>query len=102
MHPEDPTPHIETPPTRENSPDNGLSCWRDATRICGPDCVAFQDDMQVPEGRDYRDAESMPFQWARCRVLTDQHKQSKYLVVLGQSVHTHIARISQLPAPLVK
>ena len=96
------TPHIESPPTRENSPDNGLACWKHDLRICGPACMAYQDDNQVPEGKDYRDAESAPFQWSRCRVLTDNHKQAKYLTVLGQSVNNHIVRLSQLPAPQVK
>lgn len=102
MSAEDPTPHIEVPPTRPDVPENGLCCWRQADRICGLDCVAYQDDTQVPEGRDYRDAEGEPFQWARCRVLTDQHKQSKYLVVLGQAINTHLTRLAQLPAPGVR
>ncbi len=35
-------PHIERPPQLDIGP--GMLCWLDGTRVCGPDCVAFNTE----------------------------------------------------------
>lgn len=59
--------------------DNGLMCFKDMTRPCGADCMAFQ--LERPQGPDYKNQ-----QWANCMILTNQHKSAKHLVILAVGV----------------
>lgn len=52
----------------------GLFCFKDASRMCGADCMAYVD---APEGPDY-----VGKQWARCHLLVNQHRTGKHLVVI--------------------
>lgn len=38
---EEDTPYIEPPAELDDDPRNGLACFIDGNRICGPDCMAF-------------------------------------------------------------
>jgi len=61
---------------------NGLFCFKDHSRACGPDCMAFLTDR--PEGPDYRG------QWASCMILVNEHKSAKHLVIIAQGASTLI------------
>lgn len=83
---------------------NGLFCFKDASRPCGADCMAFSDP---PEGPDFQGK-----QWANCMVLVNDHRSAKHLVILAsvggqlaQKAKTEQAdriRNSQQPPPVVK
>ena len=59
---------------------NGLYCFKDMTRPCGADCMAYQ--LEKPEGPDYRS------QWANCSILVNEHKSAKHLIIIAQGVTT--------------
>ncbi len=42
------TPFIERPPEMDVGP--GTLCWADGTRLCGPDCVAYNTQGETEEG----------------------------------------------------
>lgn len=54
---------------------NGLFCFKDVTRPCGADCMAFLP--QVPEGAQYQGA-----QWAHCQVLVNSDRSARHLVII--------------------
>lgn len=59
-------------------PPDKLICYRDAHRVCGPDCMAF---ITPPQGPDY-----IGQQWARCMLLVNTHRTGKHLVILADAV----------------
>jgi hypothetical protein len=64
------------PSLKEDDP-NGLYCFLNMARPCGPDCMAWQ---MPPPGVDYQDQ-----QWASCMLLVNAHRGGKHLVVLAAS-----------------
>ena len=54
---------------------DGLLCFMNAERPCGPDCMAYE---QAPLQPDYQDK-----QWANCLLLVNAHRVGKHLVVLA-------------------
>jgi hypothetical protein len=94
---------VPQPPLKYEPPSgpNGLTCFLNMERACGPDCMAFD---AAPEGPDYKDR-----QWANCMLLVNAHRGGKHLIVLAQ-VGAEIvrkakteaadrARINQPPPP---
>lgn len=57
---------------------NGLACWRQLDRPCGPDCMAFT---KPPEGQDYQGQ-----QWANCMILVNNHRTGKHLTIIAQGI----------------
>lgn len=73
-------PFLHAPDLKDDDPKkNGLMCFRDQTRECGPDCMAF---CPPPPGDDYRDG-----QWANCRLLVDSYRGSKHLTILATQMN---------------
>lgn len=72
------TPYLQPPPIKDDHRRNGLMCFRDRARECGPDCMAYSP---APEGPDYMDQ-----QWANCRLLVDSFRSSKHLTILAGSI----------------
>ncbi len=82
---------------------NGLICWRDKERPCGPECMAFTE---APEGPDYAGK-----QWASCSLLVYEHRGAKHLVIAAQGIAQLVqlkknevadrVRLSQPPPPKV-
>lgn len=62
---------------QDDAPLPGLICYRDNTRPCGPDCMAFLP--QKPEGAVY----AGPEQWPHCRVLVDQERLARHTTVIA-------------------
>lgn len=92
------------PNLKPDEPKEGLVCFLDISRPCGPDCMAYEKAPEVP---DYQDK-----QWADCLLLVNLHRAGKHLVVLA-SVGSEIlkkvkneaadrARANQPPPPTVK
>jgi hypothetical protein len=92
------------PNLKPDDPKEGLICFRDAARVCGADCMAYE---LAPPGPDYDDK-----QWATCMLLVNTHRVGKHLVVLA-SVGSELlkraknesadrARANQPPPPTVK
>jgi hypothetical protein len=91
------------PPPRPSALE-GLTCFIDRQRLCGPDCMAWS---ARPEGPDYKDQ-----QWANCQVLVAGHRGGKHLVVLASQAGELLrvfkngaadqARANQAPPPKVK
>ena len=90
-------------PTPEK-PATGLVCFVDQKRLCGPDCMAWDNP---PEGPDFQDR-----QWANCMLLVSAHRGGKHLVVLAslgaellkgsKNAAAERARANQPPPPAVK
>lgn len=82
---------------------NGLICWRDVSRACGADCMAYNTP---PPGVDTEGK-----QWAYCRILVDEHRTAKHLVIIASSLGELLktkkneaadrARLNQPPPPKV-
>lgn len=90
------------PNTKEEPEDkSGLYCFKDHSRPCGADCMAYIDP---PEGPDY-----VGKQWARCMVLVNGHRTGKHLTILanvcGQlerglaTANADARRANQIPPP---
>jgi hypothetical protein len=85
-------------------PPDRLVCFKDKTRVCGPDCMAY---ITRPTGDDYRDQ-----QWANCLLLVNSHRTGKHLVILADAVSKQAqkaataladaARTNQPPPPMPK
>jgi len=83
---------------------NGLICFLNNQRSCGPDCMAFTDP---PEGDDYRGK-----QWANCMLLVSAHRGGKHLTILAsqgaelvkqnKKTSADAQRVNQPPPPVVK
>jgi len=71
-------------------------------RECGPDCMAYQDD--VPDGTDYKYPDGTSRQWARCMALTNVHKLAKHVVIAANILRVADHRNSQVapPVPVVQ
>lgn len=86
-------------PNMKDMPEDktGLFCFKDSSRICGADCMAFTD---APEGPEY-----IGKQWARCLILVNHHRTGKHLVVLASIADkiekrmTDARRTNQSPPP---
>lgn len=98
MCPEEPEDEIAYHPDIKDK-GNGLFCFKDSKRPCGPDCMAYQ--LERPEGPDYRG------QWANCAILTNEFKSAKHLIIIAQGVTQLLkrdqdkARTSQQPPGVV-
>lgn len=95
------------PPVPDHHPNilatdhNGLFCFLNAQRPCGPDCMAFVAPL---DGPDYKDQ-----QWANCLLLTNAHRGGKHLVLLAvqgqellqrtKTAAADAARANQPPPP---
>jgi hypothetical protein len=101
--PDSSTPFTHHPNAKEDgAPGNGLLCFKDKERECGPDCMAFGEPPPQP---DY-----LGKQWANCMELVSLHRSGKHLVVLAQAVHdltqrqraqaADQARFAQQPPPV--
>ena len=62
-------------------PGTGLCCCFHDLRKCGPDCMAYSDN--VPEGIDYKTPDGRPRQWAFCMLLVNAHKVGKHVVLMA-------------------
>ena len=71
-------PFIHPPDHVEPAADE-LFCFKDMSRPCKPDCMAYQTF--VPEGDDYK---GQP--WAHCRLLVDSYRTAKHLPILARSL----------------
>jgi hypothetical protein len=87
---------------------NGLYCWSDTGRACGPDCMAFLT--AAPEGPDYVMPDGSPRQWAQCLLLVNAHRVGKHLVHITSSIDVAVRtmrneaadrRRGEVPAPAV-
>ena len=81
----------------DDDPSNGLLCFYDMTRECGPACMAYADP---PVGDDYKSQ-----QWAQCKLLVAVHQIGKHLTVIARVVSTDQAdkkRSQQTPPPAVR
>jgi hypothetical protein len=76
-------------PDMKKPQENGLMCWLNMDRPCGPDCMAFADP-PLAKGADYEDK-----QWANCILLVGVHQASKHVAVLAQ----HLVRAARTPPP---
>ena len=77
--------------------ESGLFCWKDATRPCGADCMAYADP---PQGADYENK-----QWAYCQLLVNSHKTAKHLAIVARVLSADQAdrqRANQPPPPAVR
>lgn len=82
----------------------GLICFKDKMRVCGPDCMAYTTPPPHP---DYTDQ-----QWARCILLVNSHRTGKHLTVIAaalgeqnqkaKTVQADLLRATQLPPPMPK
>jgi hypothetical protein len=82
----------------------GLICFKDKQRVCGPDCMAFTTP---PAGPDYVDQ-----QWARCILLVNSHRTGKHLAVIygllseqnqkAKTLQADQLRMGQIPPPMPK
>jgi hypothetical protein len=69
-------PFIHHPDKIDDDPRNGLVCFMQMDRPCGPDCMAFSSS--PPEGRDYFNQ-----QWAHCSLLVNAHRVGKHVSILA-------------------
>lgn len=69
---------------------NGLFCFLDQGRPCGPECMAYLT--HPPSGPDFQGQ-----QFANCLLLVNAHRTGKHLVVLARDVA--VMSGSPLPAP---
>lgn len=83
------------PNTKEDSPANGLTCFLDGARECGPDCMAYQTF--PPEGPDYQEQ-----QWAHCQLLVNAHRVGKHLTILAASADAMLRRAKTEAADRVR
>ncbi len=60
--------------------DSGLYCFKDSTRVCGADCMAFS---APPDSPDFKGQ-----QWAKCKLLVDSHRTGKHLVILAECMNS--------------
>lgn len=91
-------------PSLREPPENGLQCFLNMDRPCGPDCMSWT---RPPPGPDYQDQ-----QWANCLLLVNAHRGGKHLVVLAASAGELVnkakneaadrARAQQPPPPVVR
>lgn len=58
-------------------PTMGPICWRDATRLCSGDCVAYNGILPA-------DPSDMTDEQRRCSVLVSAHRSAKHLVILAK------------------
>lgn len=101
--PEEETPFVHHPDMKEDDKGNGLVCFLDQNRSCGPDCMAFL--IERPEGNDYRGQ-----QWANCMLLVNAHRAGKHLTILASVTDAFVqknrahaadqARATQAPPPV--
>ena len=85
-------------------PPDRLVCFKDKSRVCGADCMAY---IARPAGDDYRDQ-----QWANCLLLVNSHRTGKHLVILADAISKQgqkaaaaladAARTNQPPPPPVR
>lgn len=75
METEDVAYHPHTKQVEES-----LYCFKDAGRICGPDCMAHDTP---PDHKDFKGKS-----WAKCRLLVDSYRTGKNLVVLADCMNT--------------
>lgn len=68
-------PRLHHPTLKEADLADGLLCFMNSERPCGPDCMAYE---LAPPGPDYQDK-----QWANCLLLVNAHRAGKHLVVLA-------------------
>ena len=61
-------------PNMQTSGVRGLICFKDVTRPCGPDCMAYLP--QPPEGVQYQGA-----QWAHCHLLVNSERVGRHAVI---------------------
>jgi len=101
--PDEETPFLHHPDLIDDDHEkNGLCCFLDGARQCGPDCMAFTT--LRPEGQDY-----VGHQWANCLLLVSAHRGAKHLTILAQVTDgllrkTRVqaadeARVAQAPPP---
>jgi len=67
--------------SEEDTQKEELFCHKDASRRCGPDCVAYQDiteDMKGYPPNSY---------WLHCVELFSSYRQAKHLVVLASDIN---------------
>lgn len=81
--------HPEMKECPEPPKGNGLTCWLNQDRLCGPDCMAFSNP-PMAKGAEYANK-----QWANCIVLVSMHQESKHAAILAQ----HLVRAANTPAP---
>ncbi len=74
-----------------SEPIEGLTCFLDSGRICGPDCMAYQ---QPPSGAEYQDQ-----QFAQCMLLVNAHRTAKHLVILASEVRAISDNLTATPPP---
>lgn len=74
---------------------NGLICFKDITRLCGPDCMAYLS--APPQGKTYMGA-----QWANCLLLVNSERVGRHLTVLTQTVSEYIRKVGAGSPPEVK
>ncbi len=69
-------PFIEKPDVHKPEPDT-LFCYKDASRPCASDCVAYL--VSRPDGKDYENQA-----WSQCALLVNAHRTGKHLTILAQ------------------
>lgn len=75
--PDEETPFLHHPDLLEDEPEkNGLYCFLDMSRPCGPDCMSYLSER--PEGTDYQGN-----QWSQCLLLVSAHRGAKHLTILA-------------------
>lgn len=63
----------------ENIPHQRLYCYKDNSRVCGPDCMAYLTN--PPTDRDYINQA-----WSRCLLLVSSHRTGKHLTIIAASL----------------
>lgn len=84
-------PQAEGQEEEKEKKGNGLCCFLNAERFCGPDCMAYA---APPAGTDYQEQ-----QWAQCKVLVSLHQGGKHLVVLAQAATNAAAERKRTQPP---
>jgi hypothetical protein len=89
-------PSVQLPMHIDDKPGNGLVCFKNMDRPCGPDCMAYLT--HPPTDKDYTGK-----QWANCKLLVDGHKVAKHLTLLTTEMRQISAHLTNAgyPAPPV-
>lgn len=60
----------------ESAMEAKMFCYRDAIRVCGPDCMAYLP--QVPDGKAYTGEN-----WAHCKMLVASDQVGRHVVIIA-------------------
>lgn len=75
-----------------NSPtdpkNQGLGCFLDRSRVCGPDCMAYVPPIEKPESVDYIGKE-----WAKCHLLINVHRTGKHISILTITANELLSKV---------